>query len=172
MTGYSKLLNIDLTSRRTWTEPTDSYRQFIGGRGLNVALLYKLLKPGTDPLGPENVLIFSTGPVAGTIAPSSARYNVSARSPMTGFHGDSNSGGYWSPELRAAGYDGIIIHGKADRPLYVFIENDEVKLLEAGGIWGLDVWQTSEQLKRMHHDPDLKILCIGPAGERQVRFHE
>ena len=96
MSGYGKLLHVDLTADKLWSEPTETYREFIGGRGLNAALLFKLLKPGTDPIGPDNILIFSTGPVAGTLAPSSARYNVSARSPLTGYFGDSNSGGFWS----------------------------------------------------------------------------
>ncbi len=113
MDGYGELLHVDLGQATTWTEPASDYRHLIGGRGLNVGLLYKYLKPGVNPLGPDNVLIFGTGPLAGTLAPSAARYNISAKSPLTGYLGDSNSGGFWGPELRFAGYNAVILHGES-----------------------------------------------------------
>lgn len=170
MESYGKLLHVDLTAGKIWTEPTDKYHKFIGGRGLNAGLLYKLLKPGIDPLGPENVIIFSTGPIAGTLAPSSARYNVSAKSPLTGFFGDSNSGGFWSSELKYAGYDGIVFYGKADKPVYLLIADDDVRLLDASDIWGRDTQETTDLIKEKHGDPQLKVACIGIAGENLVKF--
>jgi aldehyde:ferredoxin oxidoreductase len=137
---------------------------------MNVGLLFKLLKPGIDPLGPDNVLLLSTGPVAGTLAPSSARYNVSAKSPLTGFLGDSNSGGHWSSELRYAGYDGIVIHGRSDKSVYLLIEDDDVRLLDASDIWGRDTWETTDIIQERHDAPQLKVACIGIAGENLVKF--
>lgn len=168
--AYGNLLHVDLTSGRTWSEPTEAYAPRVGGRGLNSALLFKSLKPGTAPLGPDNVLVFSTGPIAGTIAPSSCRYNVSARSPLTGFYGDSNSGGFWASEMKYAGYDGIVIHGKSPQPVYLLILDDEVKLLDAGWLWGHDTWETEGLLREQHRDQALKVAAIGPAGENLVRF--
>jgi len=170
MNGYGKLLHVDLTSGKTWTEPAENYRQFLGGRGMNISLLFKLLKPGVDPLGPENVLVFSTGPVVGTSAPSSSRYNVSAKSPLTEYHGDSNSGGFWAPELRYAGYTGIIFYGRAPKPSYIYLDEDTVQILDAAELWGRDTFHTSHMLHHKYRDPALKVLCIGPAGENLVRF--
>jgi aldehyde:ferredoxin oxidoreductase len=168
--SYSKLLHIDLTTGKTWTEPTENYRKFIGARGLNIGLLFKLLKPAVDPLSPENMLIFSTGPVTGTLAPSSARYTVTAKSPLTGFMGDANSGGFWSSELRYAGYDGILFYGKSEKPVYLLIKDSNVRLLDASDIWGKDTWETTNLLKEKHGEPQLKVACIGIAGENLVKF--
>ncbi|MEW6142477.1 MAG: aldehyde ferredoxin oxidoreductase family protein [Chloroflexota bacterium] len=170
MEGYGKILHVDLTGGKTWTEETKKYADCIGGRGLNGRLLFSLLKPGIDPLGPDNVLCVSTGPLAGTFAPSGARYNISARSPLTGFFGDSNSGGFWGPELRFAGYDGIVIHGQSPEPVYLSITDEKVEIRDAADLWGKDTWETERTLKNKHHDQQLKVLCIGPAGERLVRF--
>lgn len=170
MAGYGELLHVDLTTGKIWREPTGEQRRFIGGRGLNAGLLFKLLKPGTDPLGPENVLIFSTGPVAGSLAPASARYNVSARSPLTGYFGDSNSGGFWSAELKYAGYDGVVFYGRADKPVYLLIADDEVSLRDAAHLWGRDTWATTSAIKEELGDPWLKVVCIGIAGENLVKF--
>jgi len=168
--GYSALLHVDLSEGRTWTEPTEPYKKYIGGRGLNVGLLLKYLKPGVDALSPDNVLVFSTGPVGGTVAPSSARYNVSAKSPLTGFLGDSNSGGHWSAELRYAGCDGIIFYGRSPKPVYLLITDDGVKIEEAAELWGQDTWQTIDAIKEKYRDPEIKVACIGVAGEKLVRF--
>ena len=96
---------ITRTSGRTWTEPTEAYRDYIGARGLNSHLLYKMVKPGIDPLSPENVLIFGTGPIAGTLAPAASRYTVTAKSPLTGGYGEAEAGGYWGPGRRMAGFE-------------------------------------------------------------------
>jgi len=170
MVAYSKLLHVDLATGKTWAEPTENYHKFIGARGLNIDRLFKLLKPGVEPLSPDNVLIFSTGPLAGTLAPSSARYTVTAKSPLSGFMGDSNSGGFWSPELRYAGYDGLLFYGKSEKPVYLLITDDEARLLDAADIWGRETWATIDLLREKHGDPKLEVACIGPAGENLVRF--
>ncbi len=170
MDGYGELLHVDLGQATTWTEPASDYRHLIGGRGLNVGLLYKYLKPGVNPLGPDNVLIFGTGPLAGTLAPSAARYNISAKSPLTGYLGDSNSGGFWGPELRFAGYNAVILHGRSPQPVYLMITEKKVEILDATSLWGLDTHQTSARIQHEHRDPGIKVSCIGPAGENLVRF--
>ena len=170
MHGYGEILHVDLTEGSFWTEPAEGYRHLIGGRGLNMGLLYKHLKPGIDPLGPENVLIFSTGLAAGTIAPSSARYNISAKSPLTEYLGDSNSGGFWAPELRYAGYTGLVFHGRSPKPVYLMITETGINILDAAELWGLDTHQTSQRIQQQYADHTIKIACIGPAGEKLVRF--
>jgi len=170
LTAYGELLHVDLSSGRTWTEPAEAYRDYIGARGLNSHLLYKLVKPGIDPLSPENVLIFGTGPIAGTLAPAASRYTVTAKSPLTGIFGDSNSGGHWSAELKYAGYDGIIFYGRSPKPVYLLVADDRVSLLDAGDLWGRDTWQTEEALKCRHRDMRLSVACIGIAGENLVKF--
>jgi aldehyde:ferredoxin oxidoreductase len=170
MDGYGKILHVDLSRGRTWTEPAEDYRHLIGGRGLNAGLLFNLLKRGSDPLGPDNVLVFGTGPVAGTIAPSSARYNVSAKSPLTGYFGDSNSGGFWGPELRYAGYNAIVVYGRSPKPVYLMVTDEAVGIIDAEDLWGGDTHQTSARIQRIQGDPAVKVACIGPAGENLVRF--
>jgi len=170
MSTYRQILHVDLSSGRVWTEPTASYRAFIGGRGLNVALLFKLLKPHTDPLCPDNILVFNTGPLTGTGAPAAARYNVSSRSPLSGFLGDSNSGGFWAAELKHTGYDGIVFYGKAAKPVYLSIQNETAELRDAGTLWGQDTWVTSRAIQQANHDPRMMVACIGIAGENLVKF--
>jgi len=170
MKAYGSLLHVDLTNGRIWKEPAEAYADYVGGRCLNSALLFKKLPGGIDPLGPENILVVSTGPIAGTLAPSSARYNMSAKSPLTGFYGDSNSGGFWAPELRYAGYEGIVVYGKSPKPVYLLVTDGEVKIVDASDLWGRDTWETARMLKEKHRDQQLKVMCIGIAGEKLVRF--
>jgi aldehyde:ferredoxin oxidoreductase len=170
MPAYGKLLHVDLTSGRIWSEPTEQHRLFIGGRGLNVALLLKYLKPGTDALSPENVLVFNTGPLTGTGAPAASRYNVSSHSPLSGFLGDSNSGGFWSAELKHTGYDGIVIFGRARQPVFLSIRDDKAELRDAADLWGRSTWETSRTIQGKLGDPQTMVASIGIAGENLVRF--
>lgn len=164
-----EILRVNLSANKTVTQKLDEdvAKNFLGGRGLGVKVLYDELKPETNPLGPENKIIFATGPVSGTMAPTSGRYCVVAKSPLTGTVFDSHSGGYWGPELKFAGYDAIIIEGRAEAPVYIWISNKTVEIRDATKVWGLDTHKTTEKLIK-ETDSKAKVACIGPAGERQV----
>ena len=168
MSGYcGQLLRIDLTSGRVATEPIDPQvaRKFIGGRGLGTWYLSQEVDPQVDPLSPENTLIIATGPVTGTRAPASGRYMVVTKSPLTGTVASSNSGGYWGPELKFAGFDAIILEGKAPRPSYITIRDDEVNIHDAADHWGKLVGETTDALLEAFGDTKARVLAICPAGE-------
>jgi aldehyde:ferredoxin oxidoreductase len=169
--GVGKVLDIDLTNRKVSDYPLDRdlATGFIGGRGINGKMLFDLVRPDTDPLGPENVLIIGTGPLGGTPG-ATGRFNVTFLSPATGLLGDSSSGGHWGAELKYAGYDFLILRGRADVPVYIEIIDRQVHIRDAADIWGLNVWETTETLKRKIKDPKAQVLAIGPAGEKLVRF--
>lgn len=143
--------------------------QFIGGRGINSKMLFDENKAGIDAFDPQNNLLFGTGPLTGTIGPSFSRFNVTTKSPL-GYLGDSNSGGFWAPELKFAGYDHIVVTGCSDRPVYLWIRDDEVELREASHLWGMDTWEAPKQIRKELADENVQIACIGPAGEKLVRF--
>jgi aldehyde:ferredoxin oxidoreductase len=167
-----KILRVDLTSGRTWAEPVEPRltREFIGSRGVNARLLWDLVKPGTDPLGPENALIFGAGLLSGTEAPCSGRTTVTCKSPATGFYLKTNGGGSWGAELRFAGWSHVVVTGRADRPVYLWIDGDTVEIRDATAVWGCDVRETDARLKTELGDEDLQVACIGQGGERLVRF--
>ena len=168
---HGKMLMVDLGQVCITDRHIDEsiYRLFLGGRGLNMWLLYQHLNAAVEPLSPENLLIFGAGPLVGTMIPSNGRYNVSSRSPLTGLLGDSNSAGYWSPPLRKIGYDGIIVSGKADKPVYLMVTNDGIELLDASSLWGKTVSET-DSIIRQEHGKGCQVLSIGPGGENLVRF--
>ncbi|NOX60600.1 MAG: aldehyde ferredoxin oxidoreductase family protein [Chloroflexi bacterium] len=172
--GYmGKILRVDLTTGRLWDEPlNEAYaRDFIGGSGLAARYLADLAGSDTDPLGPENPLIFMTGPLVGTTTPAAGRFSVVARSPATGLTGEANSGGYWGPELRRAGYDGIIITGQAKRPAWLEIrEGMAPRLHQADHLWGLDMYETQAAIREEMGDNRARVACIGPAGENLVLY--
>lgn len=149
--------------------PEEVLRKFIGGRGLNMYYLYKYLKPGCDPLSPDNVLILGTGMLTGTMAPNSGRHSVTCKSPETGIIGDANIGGFFGPEMRFAGFERLIILGKADKPVYLYLEDGKIEIRDAEKYWGLSTNQTSIKLKE-DLGSDVEVECIGPAGENMVRF--
>ena len=165
-----QLLRVDLSkgSFRNELVKEDLLRKFIGGRGLGVKMLYDALKPGVDPLSSENKLLFLTGPCTGTEFPLSGRFHVVTKSPLTGGIGDSNCGGNWGPELRFAGFDGIVIEGASKTPVYLLIQNGKVSLRDAAHVWGKGVWDTESIIKKEVGDPDVKLASIGPAGENLV----
>ncbi len=166
-----KILKIDVSDGRVETEPTEPYiDQYLGGRGIGVRLVYDLLKPGTDALAPENPLIFSMGPLSGTAMPSSGRTDVTALSPLSNLRAKSNFGGYWGPEAKYAGYDHIVIQGKAEKPSYIWITEDAVEIRDAAHLWGKDTFETQKLIQQELGDPEIKVVCIGPAGENLVRF--
>lgn len=165
-----EILKIDLGSGTITKEPTSLYSgSFLGGRGINIKLLLEHLSPGVDPLGPENVLIFGVGPLAGAFI-SAGRTEVTAKSPETGFLGSSNFGGFFASELKYAGYDHIVITGKAQDPVYVWIADDQVEIRDASSIWGEDTYTAPSLIREEVNNPEAKIVCIGQAGENLVRF--
>ena len=165
-----KLGIIDLSRKKVSIKQTpDSLKKlFLGGRGLNSYYLYKMIKPGIDPFSPENVLIFGTGFLTGTLVPNSSRFNVSAKSPETGILGDSNCGGYFAAELRYAGFDRLIIQGKSKKPCYLYVSDNKIEIKDAKDYWGMDTTEVQQSLRRdLGH---VEAACCGVAGENLVRF--
>lgn len=172
MKGWiGKLIRVNLSDKTIKTEELNMEyaKLYLGGRGLGSKYLYDEIDPTIDPLSPENKLIFMTGPMTGTYATCAGRFNVVAKAPLTGTIGASNSGGYFGPELKYAGYDGIIFEGKSDTPVYLKIYDDEIRLKSAEHLWGKDVFETTDTLL-LENEEDAKVACIGPAGEKQVLF--
>jgi aldehyde:ferredoxin oxidoreductase len=164
------LLRVNLGNGKVSKEPiADAVtRQFVGGRGVATKLLADSMDPRSDALDPANPLIFATGPLTGTFAPTGGRYMVVTKSPLTGAVACSNSGGYWGPALRYAGYDYLMIEGAAREPVYLWINDDAVEIRSATGVWGKLVAETEDLIRAATH-PDARIACIGPAGENRSR---
>ena len=170
--GYAgKLLRVNLTDGDFKVEPLskEMIRGFIGGRGINMRMLYSEVR-GVDPLSPLNKLYISTGPLAGTGFPLGSRLNVSGKSPQTGLIGDSNVGGHFAAEMKYAGYDSIIIEGRSEKPIYIYIADGEVELKDASGIWGRRISDAYSEILRELGDWRAQIALIGPAAERLVRY--
>src|SRR3990172_333200 len=164
--GYmGKILFVDLATGKMTTEtPDDSlYRDFIGGPGIGARILYSRQKGGVNPLGPENNLGFITGPLTGSPNITGARYQVVAKSPLTGGWGDANCGGDVGPNLKFAGYDAVFFNGITDKPVYLFIDNGKAELRDASRIWGKDTYETEENLIA-EHGKESSVSCIGPSG--------
>ncbi|NIR29584.1 MAG: aldehyde ferredoxin oxidoreductase family protein [Gammaproteobacteria bacterium] len=172
MGWQKKILRVDLARGTVRAEPLNMEwaHQYLGERGLATKYLWESMDPAADPMGPENVLIFATGPLTGTMASTSGRYAVVTKGPLTGAIACSNSGGKFGAELKYAGYDLLILEGRSPQPVYLHIVDDEVEILSADDIWGTTVWHTEEWLKARHQNPLLKVASIGVAGERGVRF--
>ena len=173
MAGWTgKLLRVELTSGKCSVEqiPQDWLREYVGGRGLAARYLYEEMDPTVDPLSPENKLIFATGPLTGTPVPCGARYMVVTKGALTNAITTSNSGGHWGPELKFAGYDLVILEGSAPKPSYLFIYDDHVEVRDAAKYWGKGVGETEDGLRKEVGIPGLRVACIGPAGEKLVRF--
>ena len=167
-----KTLRIDLTEHRFTVEPTleKAFSSYIGGRGVGAYLLHKELSVGTDPLGPNNKLIFTAGPLTGTLTPGASRTVATFRSPLTGTYSYSLCGGHLPVELRFAGYDVLIIEGQASNPVYLWIDDDKIELRDATHLWGLTTHATEDAIRQEVRDTEIHIACIGPAGEKLVRF--
>jgi aldehyde:ferredoxin oxidoreductase len=173
MGGWTgKLLRVDLSNGQIKSDniPQEWLREYLGGRGLAARYLYEEMDPTVDPLSPENKLIFATGPLTGTPVPCGARYMVVTKGALTNAITTSNSGGHWGPELKFAGYDLVILEGRAARPSYLFIYDDRVELRDAKAYWGKTVPETEDGLRDELGIPELRTACIGPAGENLVRF--
>ncbi len=172
MLGYhKKMLRVDLTRRKVEVQELDDslLEKYVGGAGPGTRLLYDETTATTDPLGPENVLIAMTGPFTDSRVPSSSRHHVMARSPLTGLLGESNVGGSWAVHFKKTGYDGIVVTGKADTPVYLWIHDGGVEIRDARPITGKDSLESAEWLKGQTTDK-ASAAVIGPAGERMVRI--
>jgi len=173
-------LRVDLTAGKVEIEKlTPQYlKKWIGGRGFNSDVVYHETWAGMDPFDPANPLCFATGPLAGTFSPLAGRTTVSARSPMTCSyrgtnvhgHGDTNMGGHFAAEMKYAGFDQIVIKGKAPKPVYLWVNDGRAEIRDASHLWGKGVKDTNKQLLKELEDPDVRVACIGPAGENLVRF--
>jgi aldehyde:ferredoxin oxidoreductase len=163
-----KSLRVDLTDRKIRRSETPEAG--VGGRSWNSLTLLQELKPGVDALSPENMLCIAVGPLTGSALIAGCRFIASAKSPLTGYLGDSGARGFFAPELRWAGHDQIVFTGAAETWVYLFIDNDQVEIRDASHLAGLDITETTVQLRRELRDPDLQVAAIGPAGENLVRY--
>ena len=169
--GYwQRLLRINLTTRTAEVEPIaeEDLRGFVGGAGLGAEILRREVPAKQDPYGPDNRLIFTTGPFQGPPVPGGAKFSVVGISPVTHTFGDSAAGASWGPSLKDAGYDVLLFEGAADTPVYVSIEDDKVEILDASEIWGLDSFETIDAVHEKLDNSKLSVASIGPAGERKV----
>jgi len=169
---YGKILNVDLTEKRHFFSPLQdlTLKTTIGGRGFNVAYLYDRFSEEIDPLGKDNCLLFSCGLLTGTAAPASSRLHINAVSPLTGLLGSSNIGGQAGAWLRSCGLQSIIVRGRSDNPVYLYIEDARAEIRDARFLKGLDTFETQERIKDVLGNRHLTCLVIGPAGENLTRF--
>ena len=167
--GYTGRMGfVDLSTGEVREEQLDENlaRDFIGGYGLGVRILYERQKGGVNPLGPENILGFTTGPLTGTQTPTGGRYMAVCKSPLTGGWGDANSGGYFGSELKSAGWDAIFLSGIAASPQYLVVTQEGLELKDASHVWGRDTVDTEDALRQDLGISKLRVACIGPASER------
>lgn len=172
MSWTGKILRVNLTAGTCVPEPLNMEwaKQYLGQRGLATKYLSEEMDPACDPLGPDNKMIMTTGPLTGTMASTGARYSVVTKGPLTGCIACSNSGGHFGAELKSAGWDMIIFEGKAPKPVYLYVENDTAELRDAAEFWGKSAWDTDEGLKTKHQDPLLRVACVGISGEKGVLY--
>jgi aldehyde:ferredoxin oxidoreductase len=171
--GYKgQLLRVNLTKKGIAKEPLreDWARDFVGGVGYSARLLYEEIPAKIDALGPQNKLFFMTGPVNGTMIPAASRSTACAKSPLTGSFFHSIFGGFWGPELKFAGYDGLIVEGKADKPVYLWIDDDRVEIRSAEHLWGKNPFKAQEIIRQEIGDENIHIATIGEAGEKGIPY--
>ncbi len=171
--GYwGRILRVNLSSGQISVDEPDEkfYRTYLGGRGVIAQYLLKEVPVEADPLGPDNILVFAGGVLSGQTLPGSARTSVGAKSPLTGGYGDGEAGGHWGPKLSWAGYDGLVVTGQSDKPVYLWINDQTCELRDASHLWGLSTAETQDALQTELGDPKLTAAMIGPGGENLVRF--
>ncbi len=171
--GYcGQVLRVNLSRGEIKKEelPLEFIRNYLGGRGFNMKRLYDEVSPEVKPLDPENKLFIGVGPLTGTLFPGGARVNFSAKSPQTGILGDSNTGGFFGPELKFAGFDQVIIEGKAESPVYLYIKDEGAEIRPADHLWGKDTFTTQEEIIAESRDKRTQVACIGPASENGVKY--
>ncbi|MFX1559382.1 MAG: aldehyde ferredoxin oxidoreductase family protein [Promethearchaeota archaeon] len=164
--AHAPIIHVNLSDKSIRREPIppNLFKQYLGGRGLGVKLVYDHLTPGTDALSPNNLLVFAVGPSTATRVPTAGRFVVVTKSPTTGTIFDSHAGGYFGAQLRRAGFAAVVFYEKSDSPVYLWINNDEIEIRDASKIWGKDVFDTTDQLLK-ETDEKAQVACIGPAGE-------
>ena len=167
-----KLLRVNLSSEKISFETLEEtfYRKHFGGRGLISYVLLNELEPKIDPLGPKNKLVFACGPVTGAPASGTGRNSVGAKSPLTGAYGEAEAGGYWGAELKRAGIDAIIVEGKASNPVYLWIKDQNVEVRDASSLWGLEIRESQQKIRKELDNKAVKVAQIGPGGEKKVRY--
>jgi len=173
MKGFNgKLLIVDLNNKKISEESLDQNiaENFLGGAGYACRYLYERISKETDPLSPDNILIFMTGPFCGSNVPTSGRFSISSKSPYTGIWGEAVCGGFFGPELRKAGYDGIIIKGASDSPVYLEITDGKAEIKDASSLWGKGIYEASRLLKEKSGSDLTRVACIGQAGESLVKY--
>jgi len=169
--GSGKIIKVDLSRKQVAVVDLGEkvVQNFLGGLGLGIKILYDEVGPSVDALSPDNVIIIAPGSLSGTSAPTNGRTQVVTKSPLTGILGTGNFGGFWGPRLKRAGFEAIVIRGKSDKPVYLWVEDDIAEVRNAEHIWGKDCWETSDILKEELGN-NVSVLSIGPAGENLVRF--
>ncbi|MBO6520246.1 MAG: aldehyde ferredoxin oxidoreductase family protein [Rhodospirillales bacterium] len=172
MAWAKNILRVNLTEGTCKNEPLNMEwaDKYLGQRGLATKYFVEEVDPKVDPLSPDNKLIMATGPLTGTCASTAGRYSVITKGALTGAIACSNSGGFFGNEMKNAGYDMIIFEGKAKSPVYLFIDNDDAKLVDAGDMWGTSVWDTEDAIKQKHQDPQIRVASIGVSGEKGVKY--
>jgi len=166
--GYNgKILRVNLSNNAISTEATDDFfcRKYLGGAGFVTYFLWKELRPGIEPLGPDNKLIFAVGPLTGSLLPGSGRNCIGAKSPLTGGIAKSEVGEFWGAEFKRAGYDAVIIEGKAEKPVYLSINDGEVGIKNASHLWGMNTKETQQGIRDELRDNRIRVAMIGPGGE-------
>jgi aldehyde:ferredoxin oxidoreductase len=169
---HGKILHVDLSSNETWgeTPPEEFYRKYMGGSALGLYYALNEIPVGADPLGPDNVLVLSLSVVTGLPISGQSRVTATAKSPLTGAIGDGQAGGFWPAEAKAAGYDAIVIKGRAPEPVYLWIHDGQAELRDASHLWGKITGEAQALIRKELGDKRIEVLQIGPAGERLVRF--
>ncbi len=172
MAWAGKILRVNLTKGTCTSEALnmDWAQKYLGQRGLATKYFCEEVNPKVDPLSPDNKLIMTTGPLTGTCASTAGRYSVVTKGALTGAIACSNSGGFFGNEMKNAGWDMIIFEGKAKKPVYLLVENDDARLIDASAFWGKSVWDTEEGIKARHQDQFMRVASIGIAGEKGVKF--
>lgn len=173
MYGYNgKILRVDLTAGDVSIETLDEafYRRYLGGRALAAYFLLREVPPRIDPFDPRNKLIFAVSVVTGAPVPGANRFLVAAKSPLTNTYGEAEAGGFWGPELKFAGFDAIIVEGRAEKPVYLWIHDGEAEIRDAGRLWGKTTKETQEEIRKELGDSRIRVAAIGPAGENLVRY--
>lgn len=167
-----KIAYIDLSTGKIEKKPIpiNIRKMFLGGRGLDMYLMYNHIKSSIDPLGPDNVGFVSAGILGATLASASSRTHMAGKSPLTGYVGSCNMGGFFAPEMRWAGFDHLVIKGKAKKPVYIWVHNGEIEIRDASNVWGKNTHETREIIREELGDRDIKVLAIGQAGENLVRY--
>nr|MBC7245695.1 aldehyde ferredoxin oxidoreductase family protein [Chloroflexota bacterium] len=169
---WGKILHIDVSERKTHVQRVDEewLRKYVGGVCMASRLAYENIPKGADPLGPENAVCFANSAFSGTMVPVGTKYAVATKSPLTGFLGDCLAGSYFAAAMKRAGYDGIVVKGKADRPIWIFVDDDAVYFNDASDLWGMETFETEEAIRAKVGDERVRACTVGPAGERLVRF--